>query len=127
MTVRKLTADFVKHVVVETGAERSIYWDEKLPGFGLMVTQQGHRSWVVQYRAHHRSRRATINPVLSLHEAGTQARDVFGQVARGGDPADERRKAADAEHNALRAIGDEYFEREGNKLRSAVKRRATLQ
>jgi integrase len=126
VAILKLTADFVKRVVVETGAERSIYWDEKLPGFGLMVTQRGHRSWVVQYRARHRSRRITISSVLSLDEARKQARDLLGQVARGGDPAVEQRKAVDAERNALRAIIDEYFEREGNRLRSAADRRATL-
>jgi integrase len=126
MTVRKLTSDFVQRAVVETG-ERTFYWDEKQPGFGLMVTENGHRSWVVQYRAHHRTRRITINSVLSLDEARKQARDLLGQVARGGDPAAERRKAADAERNALRAVIAEYFEREGNKLRSATKRRAALE
>jgi integrase len=127
MTVRKLTSDFVKHAVVQGDAERAFYWDEKLPGFGLMVTESGHRSWVVQYRAHHRTRRITINSVLSLEDARKQARDLLGQVARGGDPAAERRKAVDAEHNALRAVIAEYFEREGNRLRSAAKRRAMLE
>jgi integrase len=127
MAVRKLTADFVKRAVVETGKERSVFWDDKLPGFGLMVTERGHRSWVVQYRTHHRSRRVTINSVLSLDDARKQAKDILGQVARGGDPATERRKAADAERNALRAIIAEYFAREGAKLRTMDKRLAALE
>jgi integrase len=126
MGVRKLTADFARRAVVEGGAERTVYWDEKQPGFGLMVTERGHRSWVVQYRARHRSRRMTLDFVLSLAYARKEARAILGEVARGGDPVLERRRAADAERHALRAIVDEYFAREGKKLRSANKRRAAL-
>jgi Arm DNA-binding domain len=109
MAVRKLTADFVKRAVVETGKERTVFWDDKLPGFGLMVTERGHKSYVVQYRTRHRSRRVTINSVLSLDDARKQARDILGQVARGGDPATEKRRAADAERKALRGIINEFF------------------
>jgi integrase len=126
MTVRKVTAKFAKRAVVERGAERTVFWDEKQPGFGLMVTERGHRSWVVQYRAHRRSRRMTIDFVLSLDEARKQARAILGGVARGGDPIAERRRAADAERHALRAVVDDYFSREGKKLRSAGKRRGAL-
>jgi integrase len=127
MAIRKLTADFAKRAVVEDGAERTVFWDERQPGFGLMVTERGHRSWVVQYRARHRSRRLTLDSVLSLDDARKEAKKILGDVARGGDPVVERRKAADAERHALRAIVDEYFAREGKKLRSADKRRATLE
>jgi integrase len=127
MAVRKLTADLARRAVVEGGAERTVYWDEKQPGFGLMVTERGHRSWVVQYRAHHHSRRLTLDFVLSLDDARREAKKILGEVARGGDPVVERRKAADAQRHALRAIVDEYFAREGKKLRSADKRRGTLE
>jgi hypothetical protein len=126
MGVHKLTADFARRAVVEDGAERTVYWDEKQPGFGLMVTERGHRSWVIQYRARHRSRRMTLDFVLSLADARKEARAILGEVARGGDPVLERRRAADAERHALRAIVDDYFAREGKKLRSANKRRAAL-
>jgi len=119
MAVRKLTADFARRAMVEGAAERTVYWDEKQPGFGLMVTERGHRSWVVQYRAHHRSRRLTLDFVLRLDDARREAKKILGEVARGGDPVVERRKAADAQRHALRAIVDEYFVREGKKLRSA--------
>src|SRR6516165_1971252 len=127
MAVRKLTADFARRAMVEGAAERTVYWDEKQPGFGLMVTERGHRSWVVQYRAHHRSRRLTLDFVLRLDDARREAKKILGEVARGGDPVVERRKAADAQRHALRAIVDEYFVREGKKLRSADKRRGTLE
>ena len=57
----KLTPAFCQKASVEAGRERSIYWDAALPGFGLLVTKAGHRSFVVQYRAAGRSRRMTID------------------------------------------------------------------
>jgi hypothetical protein len=127
MAVPKLTADFVKRAIVETGKERTVFWDDKLSGFGVMVTERGHKSYVVQHRTRHRSRHVTINSVLSLDDARKQARDILGQISRGGNPATEKRRAADAERDVLRAIINEFFEREGHKLRAATKRHAVLE
>jgi integrase len=127
MATRKLTADFVKKAKAELGKERSVYWDKDLRGFGLMVTPSGHRSWVVQYRAHHTSRRVTISSVLSLDEARKQAKSILGQVAKGGDPVLERRKEALSDKHSLRAVCERYLAREGGKLRTTAKRRATLE
>jgi hypothetical protein len=52
----KLTPAFVKDAAASPGAERTMYWDQSLPGFGLMVTTtKGAKSCVVQYRAGRRS------------------------------------------------------------------------
>lgn len=123
----KLTASFVKTAVAEPGAERTIFWDETFPSFGLMVTSSGHRSWVVQYRNGQTSRRLTLKGVLSLDDARKQAKAILGQAATGGDPLVERRKAADSGRDTLRAIVEQYFAREGGNLRSAARRRATLE
>ena len=64
MANKKLTAKFVKTAVAEPGKERSIYWDATLPGFGLMVTSAGHKSWIVQYRSKRTSRGLTIRAAL---------------------------------------------------------------
>jgi hypothetical protein len=48
---RKLTPAFVQKPPLPEKGDRVVYWDEALPGFGLMVTKSGHRSFVVQYRA----------------------------------------------------------------------------
>ena len=63
-----------------------LFWDQTLPGFGLMVTASGHKSYVVQYRAARASRRVTISGVLPLDKARKEAKGVLGAVARGGDP-----------------------------------------
>jgi hypothetical protein len=41
----KLTPAFV--IKAATDLERVILWDEAMPGFGLMVTRNGHKSYVV--------------------------------------------------------------------------------
>ena len=84
--ITKLTASLVQTAAAAPGADRSIFWDAAMPGFGLMVTASGHKSFVVQYRAGHRSRRLTLKGALSLNEARTEARKYIGDVAKGGDP-----------------------------------------
>jgi integrase len=127
MAVRKLTAAFVKEATAEPTDERTVYWDAALPSFGLLVTAAGHKSYVVQYRHRKTSRRYTIKGVLTLDDARKEARAILGRVARGGDPVVERRMAAEGNRNALRAICENYLDREGDKLRTTAKRRATLE
>ena len=48
----RLTQAFVdKPKKAAGGAERTLYWDEAMSGFGLMVTASGSQSFVFQYRA----------------------------------------------------------------------------
>ena len=55
-----LTPGFVK-TATSNGRERELFWDAELHGFGLMVTERGHRSWIYQYRNRQGStRRITI-------------------------------------------------------------------
>jgi integrase len=121
-----LSPQFITSAEAKSGAERTIYWDDALPGFGLMVTANGARSFVVQYRANGRSRRQTISAQLKLREARNEARAILGKVAKGGDPLDEKRKAAAAADNTLQSVCENYFAREGKKLRTVSDRQRTL-
>ena len=98
-----------------------------MPGFGLMVTANGHRSYVVQYRAAGRSRRMHLKEGLTLRAARREGKAILGVVAKGGDPLSERRKARRAESDTLRAIVEEYLTREGGRLRSITERRRALE
>jgi Arm DNA-binding domain len=91
---QKLTTGFIRTAVHDPkNKDRTIYWDESLPGFGLMVLPSGHRSWIVQYRSKRVSRRATLKGVLPLDKARKQAMAILVKVADGGDPVLEERRA----------------------------------
>jgi Arm DNA-binding domain len=123
----KLTPAFVATATAAPSTKRTTYWDTTMPGFGLMVTANGHRSYVVQYRAAGLSRRMHLKQGLTLRTARKEAKAILGAVAKGGDPLGERRKAERAESDTLRAIIEEYLSREGSQLRSIGERRAALE
>jgi integrase len=122
----KLTPDYVTSAVPDDRVDRTIFWDTAQPGFGLMVTKAGAKSYVVQYRANGSSRRATIDGRLSLKDARKRAKILQGQVATGGDPVLEKRRKAELATNTLRAISEAYLKREGRRLRTADQRSDTL-
>jgi integrase len=128
MAVRKLTAAFVKTAKAEDGAERTVYWDSEMSGFGVMVMATGHKSFVAQYRSHGRSRRFTIGSAarIDLDTARKRARQIFGAVAHGSDPVADKRREAEADRHSLKAVCENYLAREGGKLRTTEERRATL-
>ena len=68
----KLTPGFVKTATAIDGKDRTIFWDQAMSGFGLMVTAAGSRSYVVQYRAGRSSRRLTIDYDKPLAGRGPQ-------------------------------------------------------
>jgi integrase len=122
----KLTPAFVIRAPIPK-KDRAIYWDAGQTGFGLMVTKSGHRSYVCQYRAERTSRRMHLKPGLSLSDARREANAILGRVAKGGDPLGEKRKAAQASENSLRAVAEAFLKREGPKLRSADQRRKVFE
>jgi len=83
-----------KRVVDATEPREKDYvlWDDELPGFGLRVFVSGRRSYVIQYRASGRSRRYTIglHGIWTPETARQEAKMLFGRIAGGDDPAEER-------------------------------------
>jgi integrase len=122
----KLTPAFCHKPRTQEGADRSIYWDVDMPGFGLVVTASGHRSFVVQYRSDGRSRRMKISGVLGLAGARKHAKSLLGDVARNRDPLQERRKALARTEDTFQRIAENYLAREGKALRTVDQRRAML-
>ncbi|QTI79028.1 integrase arm-type DNA-binding domain-containing protein [Roseomonas marmotae] len=76
----------------EPRAAEYFLWCDELPGFGLRVYPSGRKGYLVQYRSAGRSRRANIglHGRVTPDEARKEAMSLLGQVARGGDPAEER-------------------------------------
>jgi hypothetical protein len=127
----KLTPAFVaKAVAVDADgkpAERALYWDSETKRFGLLVTANGHRAYVVQYRVGHRSYRMKIDGALSLDKARKRAAQLLGQVANGKNPLAERREKAAAGENTFKSIAEQYLKRESKQLRTIGQRRAMLE
>src|SRR4029077_19777750 len=71
--------------------------------------------------------RLTIRTGVGLTAARREARKVLGDVAKGHDPVGDSRRKQGAALNTLGAIADEYFQREGKRLRTADDRRAALE
>jgi integrase len=124
---KRLTPAFVLKAPPPEKGDRIIYWDPDPRGFGLMITAAGRKSYVVQYRAHGRSRRYTLKGGLSLSAARKEATKLVGDIARGGDPVDKRRNDKATADKTLRSIAGHYFQREGEKLRSFAFRRARFE
>ena len=88
-----------------------------------MVTNSGHKSWVVQYRAGGKSHRITRKErFFSLEEARAKALETLSKVARGEDPAIKA-----AKDPTLSEIAENYLRIEGKRFRSSALYRRTLQ
>jgi integrase len=108
-------------------------WDAQLTGFGVRVRPSGAMSYVVGYRAGSGraapKKRLTLGAVgkITPEQARTLAQGILGAVAHGRDPAKERRKVEASAENTLRSIAENYFAREGHKLRSLHARQLALE
>jgi integrase len=85
------------------------YFDRKVPGFGLRVSQGGRRAWVLLYRHEGRLRRLTLGtyPILSLADARDLAKDKLADAQKGADPATE--KAELREQATWAELQERYF------------------
>jgi integrase len=92
------------------------YFDENVPGFGLRIAASGRKTWMLFYRrGGHTLRRWTIGtfPALSLADAREAAQTALRAVAKGGDPAADKKAARRAE--TVTQLCDEYLERYAKK------------
>src|SRR5262245_32231546 len=72
-----------------------IEFDDSMPGFGLRIRNSGkreHRTYILQYKIGPKQRRMTLGNAakIGLEEARKKARKLFGAIADGKDPANEK-------------------------------------
>jgi integrase len=137
----RLTDKFVATVKPAAKGSRVIHWDAKQKGFGLLVTDTGHTSFVVQYQVGSGRKSRTLRRMHlqaeTVDEARTLAEAIHGEVSTGRalrqhiDPLERRRQAqADAIQSGgdtFRAVAKGWFAREGKGARSGKRRFADLQ
>jgi integrase len=89
--------------------------DAVVAGLWLRVTANGVKSWSVVYRAKGSPtlKRYTIGrwPAISVRDARNLAREVLLEVARGKDPAADRKRAARGEDDRFENVADEFIQR----------------
>jgi len=106
----KITQSFVTRAQPKGEAAETVYFDDKLAGFGLRVKASGSKSYVIQYRnARGVSRRYTIGQDgrLTAQQARKQAKLKLGDVERGKDPAEERDEIRGA--MSLKTLCEDYI------------------
>lgn len=89
--------------------QRLELWDERTPGLHLRVTDRGVKTWVVRYRTPDgRQPRLAIGklPAFGLKDARERAGEILREVAKGADPATQRRQARAAPRHAIRTFDD---------------------
>jgi integrase len=127
----RLTAGFIATAAAPSnGKDRAIYWHDKRPGFGLMVTANGKRSFVFQYRnGQGESRRASLSGTTKLDDAHKWADILQGDVAKGVDPVEKKKadRVAQSKRGKFRTIAKDYVKREGPRVRSMDQRVAILE
>lgn len=86
----KLTKTLIDGLAIK-GADYFV-WDDETPSFGVRVWPSGKKTFVAQYRAGGRTRRVKIGNcgVLTVDQARKEAKGILGDVARGGDPQEDR-------------------------------------
>jgi integrase len=95
----KLTERKIERLTTERGRKDRLIFDDEQRGLAVRVTASGGRTYLCQYTLHGHKWRVPLGScsALSLGKARAAAAVVMGDVAKGRNPAADRREAAAAE------------------------------
>jgi len=99
-----------------------IYWDDRLTGLGIRITNNNAKSFVLRYVINGRERKYTIggHPELSTTAAREMANQLKGDIARGHDPLQIKQRNYDIP--TFKTLAEEYI-----KLSEKSKRPKTVE
>ncbi len=95
----KLTERKIEKLAAEQGRKDKLVFDDAQRGLAVRVTASGGRTYLCQYTLHGHKWRVPLGAcsAVSLYRAREAAAAVMGDVAKGLNPAAERKEAAAAE------------------------------
>jgi integrase len=107
---------------VPAGKVEHIEFDEAMRGFGLRIRvgdKGEHRTYIAQYKIGSKHRRITLGDVnkVVLKDAQEHAKKIFGSVAHGYDPANEKAERRSAASHTLDATVARYLEAKATELK----------
>src|SRR5262249_59687282 len=110
----KFTQAAIAKFKMPEGKVEHIEFDDNMPGFGLRIRNGGnreHRTYIVQYKIGPKQRRMTLGNVakIGLDEAKRKARKIFGAVADGKDPANEKAVARTEASHTFDVIASQFL------------------
>jgi len=107
----RLTQARIDGLKCPAGGKDMLVFDDEQRGLGVRVTAGGGKSFIAQYTLHRKKRRIPLGScsAISLAKAREAARAIMGEVAKGLDPAMERKQARleahkKAAHEALTLV-----------------------
>jgi integrase len=106
----KLTLNRIAGLKCPEGKRDMLVFDDGQRGLGVRVTASGSKTYLAQYNWHGRKRRIPLGncSAVSLAKARDAVRAVMGDVAKGIDPATERKKAKAHEALTLAALVSDW-------------------
>lgn len=112
----------VRRIPLPPGKSECIVFDETMPGFGIRIRagdKRQHRTFIAQYKIGEKHRRINLGNVnkVTLENARQEARRIFGSVAHGRDPANEKAERRSAASHTLDATIARYLEAKATQLR----------
>lgn len=130
----KISKSFADSMGYPGGGAR-VYWDDKVKGYGLRVSDQGKRVFIAMGRVNGKSIQFTIGPysLLTEDQARKKAQSILQGMREGIDPREARKRAIEAEREAaveaitMREVVDAYLRDRPLKTssRDAIERHAT--
>jgi hypothetical protein len=102
----KLTLNRIAGLKCPEGKRDMLVFDDGQRGLGVRVTAGGGKTYLAQYNLHGQKRRIPLGScsAISLAKARDAVRAIMGDVAKGIDPAAERKKAKAHEALTLEAL-----------------------
>lgn len=102
MPTMKISRDTIK-IAVAIDGRRTLYFDTELPGFGILASPNGRRTFIAQFRVGEGGRGAAKKRIAvgtvgveTLDEARARARVAIAEARVGRDPAGERAEVRSA-------------------------------